>query len=219
MRPALRPWGIATVAVVLAVGFATTMRLPLPFVGFAAVAASAIAGTLTLSLTMLLPARWIWTDAERLRHAFAQRHKMSEQRSGNVLDAMTSAHARAENLRTNAALFAAPLAERAKEMADRLEDVARDLFYDPDTLSVHREALIRSELIEEAVLNHAVLRKRQRGQMNAPQVAQSRERVDAALTALQAAFDQNENRLADRLVQQVELSSETAETLLRRRNS
>lgn len=213
------PWVVATIVAVLAVIFGIFMRLPLPFDGFAAVAAALIAGTLTLSLTMMAPAGWIWTDAERLRHAFAQRHKMSELRSENVLDAMTSAHARADRLRNGAALFAAPLDRRTRDMADRLDDIARDLFYHPDALDVHRQALVRSELIEEAVLSHASLRKRGQDDINAPQIAQSRDRVDAALSALEDAFDHNENRLADRLVRQVDVSSATAEMLLKRRSA
>lgn len=212
------PWLVAVIAAVLSASFAIFLRLPLPFDGFAAVAAAVIACALTLSLTMMAPAGWIWTDAERLRHAFAQRHNMSELRSENVIDAMTSAHARADQLRKSAAMFAAPLDQRTKEMAERLEDIARDLFYHPDALSVHRQALVRSELIEEAVLSHASLRKRGHDDVNAPQIAQSRHRIDAALTSLEDAFNHNENRLADRLVQQVEISSATAEMLLKRRN-
>lgn len=217
MRPAVFTWLVAAGAAVLAAGFALTMRLPLPFDGFAALVAAVGAGTLTLSLTLLAPAGRIWTDAERLSHAFAQRHKMSTQRSALVLDAITAGHGRADQLRRNAALFAPPLEQRTREIADRLDEVARDLFYHPDALSVHREALVRSALIEEAVLGHAKLRGRGKTDVNAPQVAQSRARVDAALTALEQAFDQNESRLADRLVQQVELSSATAEMLLKRR--
>lgn len=219
MKPALFPWLVAVIVTVSAAGFALIARLPLPFDGFAAVAAALMAGMSTLSLTMMAPARWIWTDAERLRHAFAQRHNMSELRSENVLDAITAAHARADQFRNGAALFAAPLDQRTKEMADRLDDIARDLFYHPDALSVHRQALVRSELIEEAVLGHASLRKRGQSDVNAPQIAQSKDRVDAALISLEDAFDHNENRLADRLVQQVEISSATAEMLLKRRNA
>lgn len=219
MKPALFSWLVATVVAVLAASFAIVLRLPLAFDGFAAVAAALIAGALTLSLTMMAPAGWIWTDAERLRHAFAQRHNMSELRSENVLDAITAAHARADQLRKGAALFATPLDQRTQEIADRLEDIARDLFYHPDALSVHRQALVRSELIEEAVLGHASLRKRGQDDVNAPQIAQSRDRVDAALTSIEEAFDHNENRLADRLVQQVEISSATAEMLLKRHNA
>ena len=217
MKPAVFPWVIMAVVVVATTTFALIIRLPLPFDGFAAVVAAVLAGGLTLSLGLLAPAHWIWTDTERLRHAFGIRHGLSALRSGNVLSAITTAHARASVMRQAAAFFAPPLDARANTVADRMDAIAREIFYEPEALSVHRESLIRSELIEEAVLTHANLRRRGETDANAAQVVQSREKLDAALDALEDAFDNNESRLADRLLQQVDVSSATAEMLLRRR--
>lgn len=218
MKPSVLPWAALIVSVILAVGFALLVRLPLPFDGFATATAAVLAFGLTLVLGMLAPAHWIWTDAERLRHAFGLRHGLSDLRSGNVLSAITTAHGRADALRRAAANFQPPLDARTRAVADRMDAVARELFYDPDALSVHRESLIRTELIEEAVITHASLRLRGQSDINATQIAESRAKVDTALAALEEAFDRNENRLADQLLHKVDISSATAEMLLRRRS-
>ena len=94
-----------------------------------------------------------------------------------------------------------------------LDAAAREIFYDPDALSVHRANLIRAELIEDSVTAHAALRKRNQGVVD-DQIAQSREKVAAALTSLEGAFDAAEERAANILLTQVDVASSTAETLL-----
>lgn len=216
MKPTVFPWAIGAFAVILATAFALLVRLPLPFEGLAALVAAVLALGGTLTFGMLAPARWLWTDAERLRHAFGLRHGLSDLRSGNVLTAITTAHGRADVLRQAAAHFQPPLDERTRQVADRIDGIAHELFYAPEALSVYRETLIRAELVEESVTTHAKMRKRGHEDTNALQIADSRAKVDAAVTALYAAFDSNENHLADQLLHKVDVSSATAEMLLRR---
>ena len=213
------PWLVVIPAVVIAVVFVFVLRLPLPFDGFAAAAAAALAMILTLAFGLALPARLLWSDAERLAHAFSQRHAVSDASARVALDAITRAHDRAALLRGASGKFAEPLRARALELADRLDGAAREIFYDPDTLGVHRKTLVRSELIEEAVSAHATLRDRGESDANSAQIAESRARLGAALDALDDAFDASETRVADKLLAQVEVASATAETLLARRTA
>jgi hypothetical protein len=208
---------VAGLSVAAAIGFAFLVRLPLPFDGFAAVVAAGLAGGLTLALGLLAPASWIWTDTERLRHAFRVMHNISDIRTNLVLEAITLAHRRAQAMRSAASSFSEPLKTRTLTLADRMDAIAHEIFYDPKALSVHRESLIRSELIEDAVVTHSSLRRRSKAESNAEQIAESRVKITAALDALEAAFDKNEARMADKLLQQVDVSSATAELLLRRR--
>lgn len=217
MTPSLWPWLVAVLAGAAAAGFAFLVRLPLPFDGFAAVVAACLGLGLTLSVGMLAPSRWIWTDAERLRHAFAIRHGLSDARSTHVLSAITTAHGRASALRRAAVHFKPPLDQNTRQVADRIDEIARELFYAPDALSVYRESLIRTELVEEAVTTHAKMRQRGKDDTNATQIAESRIKVDTALKALDAAFGRNEGQLANQLLHKVDVSSATAEMLLQRR--
>ena len=209
------PWLVAIAAAVIAAGFALLVRLPLPFDGFAIVAAAGLALLLTLAFGLALPARLLWSDAERLAHAFSQRHGLSDASAKVALDAITRAHGRAALLRGASARFAEPLQARARELADRLDGAAREIFYDPDTLSVHRKTLVRSELIEDAVEAHATLRGRAETDANRAQMAESRAKLTAALDALDEAFDASEARVADKLLAQVDVASATAEALWR----
>ena len=210
---------MAVPAIAIAVVFALLVRLPLPFDGFAIVAAAGLAALLTIAFGLALPARFLWSDAERLAHAFSQRHSISDAGARVALDAITRAHDRAALLRGASDRFAEPLKARSQQLADRLDEAAREIFYDPDTLAIHRKTLVRSELIEDAVAAHATLRGRAESEANSAQVEESRAKVGAALDALEVAFDASEAQVADRLLAQVEVASATAETLLARRGA
>ncbi|MEM9756715.1 MAG: hypothetical protein AAF914_12010, partial [Pseudomonadota bacterium] len=160
------------------------------------------------------PLSWLWTEAERLRNAFSRRHGLSDTRSGLALAAITQAHHRADLLRDASVNFVDDLRAKAEGLADRLDAAAREIFYAPDALALHRKTLVRAELIEDAVAGHAALRARGESAANAAQMAESRARVSDALDALEAAFDGAETRAADSLLANVEIASATAEALL-----
>lgn len=208
------PWLLAGVAAIGATAFALLVPLPLPFDGFAVLVAAALAFLTTVALGLLLPARLLWTDTERLTHAFRTRHNVSEARAGDALDAITTAHRRASALRQASTDFTDALRAKTERAADLLDGVARDIFYDPSTLPTYRANLVRADLIEEAVNEHAALRGRRASDATKTQLDASRGHVAAALDALEDAFDAAEERLANRALTRVTVSSETAETLL-----
>ncbi len=214
MNPRLVPWIAAGVTSVAAVIFAMTVRLPLPFEGFAALVAGVLAMMLTFALPLFLPPAWLWTDSERLSHAFEERHNLSGVRASSALEAIASAHRRASVIRNSAPKFQSPLKEQAYRAADLMDSAAREIFYDPGTFNMHRSNLIRAELVEDAVLTHARLRDRGERNETGPQVQASRQAVVAALTSLEEAFAQAESRVADQLLTQVHTASTTAELLL-----
>lgn len=213
------PFIIAFLAACAAVTFALTARLPLPFEGFAALSAGVLAFLLTLTTTLFLPKTYIWTDTERLHHAFSERHGLTDARAQNALLAITSAHDRAAILRKCALRFRPDLKKETEMAADILDRAARDVFYDPSALTVHRANLIRAELVEDAVRAHAKLRDRAETGVIDSQIETSRNHVFEALSSMKEAFDLAENRLANQLLTEVDVASATAETLLRPRGS
>ena len=213
MRASVPLWCAGLVAAAASAGFAWTMRLPLPFPGFAALAAAGLAFVGTLSLVAWMPRHWVWTEAERLRQAFQARHGISDDRAENALDAITKAHARADVLRRAADAMREDVAERVGALADRLDAAAREIFYAPDRQRDLRAVLIRSELIEDAARAHAALRQRKQEEIE----ASSRQKLLAAVEALDAAFDQTELLAARGLLAEVEVASDVAETVLKPR--
>ena len=207
------PLLVAIATALVATVFVIALRMPAPFPGASIAFAAALAFGATLAILMAAPARALWSDTERLSHAFGLRHNMSDNRSALVLHAIATAHSRADAMRDAAKDFAEELGTRTNAMADRIDGIAKKVFYQPDALSGHRAALIRSELIEEALTTHAELR---RGTAEGPQVDESRAKIHAALDALDAAFDEAEAREADKLLTQVDTASATAELLLNR---
>ncbi len=215
MNARISLWFAGILACAASATFAWFIRLPLPFEGFAAVAAAALAGLGTMSILAWMPSRWVWSDAEILRHAFQARHGISDYAAGSALDAITVAHQRANALRKSAEATRADVAEQVAGVADRLDAAAREIFYEPDRHRALRSVLIRSELIDDAARAHAALRQRKQ---DATEQA-SREKLIAALGALDAAFDQTDLLAARGLLHEVEAASEVAETLLTPRRS
>lgn len=196
-----------------AVVFALLTRLPLPFDGFAALVASGLAFLGTLALTAWMPASWLWTERERLTLAFGDRHGISGGSASVALEAIASAHERATALRQASQVMRDDMAEKVGGLADRMDAAAREIFYVPDRVRDLRSVLVRSELIEDAARAHAALRKR--GHKDTEDA--SRAKLHAALDALDAAFDQTDLLAARGLLQEVEVASEVAETLLKPR--
>ena len=205
----------ALIACGASIVFSWITRLPLPFDGFAVLAAALLAGLGTLCIVAWLPAKWVWSDVERLRHAFQARHGISEYAAGSALETITTVHQRAIELRTAATKMRSDVAEKVNTTADRLDAAAHEIFYEPDRHRALRAVLIRSELIEDAARAHSALRKRDQDETE--QV--SREKLIAALSALDAAFDQSDLQVARGLLHEVEAASDVAETLLKPRRT
>ena len=205
----------ALLAALASAAFAWLVRLPLPFPGFAAVAAAGLAALATLTLVSWMPPSWVWTEEERLRHAFRARHGMSDEAAGSALETITRTHRRAGALRAAARAMRDDVADRVNAVADRMDAAAREIFYVPERQRDLRAVLIRSELIEDAAGAHAALRRRNHvGTEDA-----SRQKLLAAVQALDAAFDQTDLLAARGLLAEVEAASEVAETVLKPRRT
>ena len=215
MNPRLSLWGAALTAIALSVWFAWAVRLPLPFEGFAAVAAASLAFLGTLTLIAWMPRGWVWTEAEQLRQAFQARHGVSDYAAGSALEAITSAHDRASALRDAASVMRDDVGEKVVAVADRMDAAAREIFYEPERHRDLRAVLIRSELIEDAAEAHAALRRRKHAETEDA----SRQKLIAAVDALDAAFDQTELLAARGLLAEVEAASDVAETVLKPRRT
>lgn len=215
MSPVKTLWATGFVAACLAAGFAWFARLPLPFSGFAALAAAALAFLGTLALVAWAPPRWVWSDAEWLRHAFQARHGVSDFAAGSALDAITTTHQRAGTLRRAASAMRDDIAAQVEALSDRLDASAREIFYTPERHRDLRAVLIRSELIEDAANAHARLRQRN----HTATEDQSRQKLVAAIDAMNAAFDQTDFLAARGLLAEVEVASDVAEAVLKPRRN
>lgn len=215
MNPWLAPLATGGLAAVAAVIFGLGFRLPLPFPGFAAIAAAALAGLGTLAIVAWLPRSWLWTEDERLRFAFQARHGLSGEAAQGALVAITVAHQRAARLRRAGQAMRDDMAQEIRALADRLDAAAREIFYVPDRRRSLSRVLSRSELIEDAALAHAALR----GRNQAATENTSREKLRSAVAALDAAFDETELLAARGLLQEVSVASDVAESLLTPRHA
>lgn len=209
------PWIAAGVGLAVGLLVPLLVRLPLPFPGFSAVVAAFLALLVTFALLFAMPQRWLHTDDALLAHAFQARHGVSAQGANNALEAIQRAHRIASSLRSLSGNFIEALRAKAENAADLLDDAARKIFYEPRTLRQLQPALVRSEMIEELVQDHAKLRAMLDEKASGEETAQaSRERVGAALDALDTAMRSIDQAEADRILQRVEASSATAERLL-----
>lgn len=210
MSPRASLWLAGGLAAGVATYFAYTTRLPLPFPGFSVLAAAGLAGLGTLALLAWMPRTWVFSDAELLRQDFQALHGLTETSAEVALDAITTAHGRADSLRRAAGAMRDDIAEQVRDLADKLDGAAREIFYVPRRGRDLGTVLVRSRLIEDAAVAHAALRKRKHG----PTEDASREKLVAALEALEAAFEQTDLKVARGLLQDVEIASSVAERVL-----
>lgn len=213
MSPSFALWVSGLLAALFGAAFAWVVRLPLPFDGFATLVAAGLAFWATLTLVAWMPGRWVWTEGELLRHAFQARHSVSDYAADSALAAITTAHSRANTLRGAASAMREDVADRVYSVADRFDFAAREIFYAPQRHRDLRAVLIRSELIEDAATAHAKLRERNHSETEDV----SRQKLIAAVDALEAAFDQTDLLAARGLLAEVEAASEVAETVLKPR--
>ncbi len=219
MTPTRSPYVAALIAAVLAVLVVTLLRLPAPFPGASLVFAGLLAVLFTLTLVAWFPVHWIWSDQERLTHAFKVRHGVGVATAESALSAITQSHARATLLRRAADGFQDDVRARTERAADRLDAAAREVFYDPARLSALRPLILRSELIEDAALSHRALRSRSKKAETDASVAASREKLTRGLDAMEAAFEASDLSAKRGLLEKVEVASGVAETLLKPRKS
>lgn len=213
MTPRLCFWLAGALAALAAAAFALLLRLPLPFDGFAALAAAGLAGFGTVSILAWAPRAWLWSEAELLQMAFRARHGLTGEAASMALNAITTAHRRATGLRQAAEVMRDDMAGQVGAVADRLDGAAHEIFYAPERRRALSKVLGQSELIEEAALAHAALRRRKHDETEEA----SRQKLRAAVAALDAAFDQTELMAARGLLHEVQVASEVAETLLKPR--
>ena len=209
------PWRalLAVLAATTTAGLAAAAALPLPrlFPGSDAVLWGVLAGLLALGLAMMLPDRHLHSPHARLLHAFRTRHGVGQGRAEHALETASEVHERADRLRAAAADLEPEAARRATAIADRLDGLARAVFYDPARLSAVQPVASRSELVVEAAEGVARLAREAGGDMATPRAADD---LAAALDALAAAFDDLDRRRALGVAQDVSVASQTAELLL-----
>lgn len=210
MTPRFSNFLAGALAAAAAAAFAWFLRLPLPFPGFAALCAAGLAFLGTIAIVCWMPRNWVWTDAERLRLAFQARHRLSEDVAGLALETIATAHQRAQNLRVSATAMRPDTAQKVVGIADRLDTAAREIFYMPERQRSLRKVLVRSALIEEAAEAHAALRRRKQ----AASEQSARDSLLAAISALEAAFEETDLLAARGLLHKVEIASDVAERLL-----
>jgi hypothetical protein len=207
---------VLALAVVLVAGlaFLTFVRLPLWFPGSHIAVAIVLGFGGALGTLMILPARWLHSEAALLRHAFDQLHGAQSGRYATALSTVIDTHDRARRVRRIAPGTQDDISALLLKTADRFDDLAKSLFYAPQELPKVQTVLSRSELVVEAIESHGALRARAGNE--GKDVEASRAHLRSSIESLHAALDTVEARAITSLLEQVEVASSTAETLLRR---
>ncbi len=192
--------------------YADLVRLPHLFPYSDVAIPALMAGGLAIAINMMLPDRAFYTPEQILRHAFKQRHEISNDRAEVVLEAINDIRKRNNRLEKSKANLAEKVQAEVSETEKALEEVAKVLFYDPSKLPQYQATLVRSESVVEAVELQSKIRK---SKASEEEIASSRERTVVALESLQEALNKKERDRAQALLSQVEVVSEVAETLLK----
>lgn len=218
MSEGLRFWlglGPAMVSGLAVAGFAVSVPLPNLSAAPDAMVLGVAGAAMALGLGYLIPERWLHSESARLSHAFKSHHGVSDDRAEVALRAVQSAHAAAMRLRRADNGFQDGLAKSAAEAADRLDEVARLVFYKPDELPKYQALVIRADSVIGAVEDHAKVRSRA---VDEAEVAASREMAQSGLQSLHGALDASRQKEVAAILDRIEVNVATAETLLRPRS-
>lgn len=210
MRGLLLPAMPALLAALAVAAFGLSVPLPHLFAYSDTVILGLGAMLLALGLAMMLPDRWLFTPAERLRHAFMQRHAVSSDAAQNTLSLIVRAQGQARQLRRADNGFVPELKARVDHTADSLEGIARLIFDDPSEGRRNLALINRADLLVEAVENHSALR---RDKSNEAQIASARTSVSAALDAFAGAISAADERRIEAQIQKIDTASDVADTL------
>ena len=200
---------------VAGLAYLTFVRLPIWFPYSQVVVAFVLGLLLSLGLLTLLPANKLHSDATLLRHGFDQLHGAHSGGYATALATVIETHERARRVRAIAPGTQDEIKTLLMETADRFDALAKSLFYAPQELPRVQTVLSRSELVVEAIEGHGALRARA-GDGNDQDVEASRAHLRSSIQSLHSALDSVEARAITSLLEQVEVASSTAETLLRR---
>ncbi len=151
----------ALLTAVLAVGLVYVAVVPIPaWFPFAHVLLPAgVALMLALGLLAMMPARWLFSEAFLLRHAFNQMHGAGSGRYSTALATVIATHDKASRIRRIAPATQPDIRALLNGTADRFDQIARSLFYQPQELPRIQAVLSRAELVVEAIETHGDLRR------------------------------------------------------------
>lgn len=206
-------WWLPAALAVVAVSLAA-FWLPLPSL-FPYSDAAILGGAalfLALGLGLMLPDGWLHSETARLAHAFKEYHGVSGDRAEVALGAVQKAHDAATRLRVANNGFQADLAKDVAASADRLDDVARVVFYRPDVLPKYQALIIRAESVIEAIEDHAKVREKA---VSESEIETSRGLVRDGLASLSGALDASQQKDVATILNRIEASVATADVLLR----
>ncbi len=207
-------WAPALLAALAVAGASWGLTLPPMFPFSDAVILGAATFGIAVGLGFMIPESWLYSDAQRLSHAFTQHHGVSGDRADVALKAVAVSHQAAERLRAADNGFRDDLRAGVVAAADRLDDVARLIFYKPDELPKYQALIIRAESVIDAIEDHAKVRDRA---VDDAEVDTSRDLARSGLNSLLEALDASQQREVGAILGRIEANVATAEILLRPR--
>ena len=210
----IAPLAVPAIAAALVALAATQMRLPWYFPYSDAVIFGLATALLAIAGLMMLPDRALHDEDTRLRHAFSELHGIGAGRAESALRSVYAARHHAQRLETASQGFIPELETRVIETAHRLTDLAKLIFYRPDTVDRHRALIVRAESVVDAVETHAKLRRKTQ---DAAVIAEARQQVTTALDSLSSGLEASDAREIAALLSQIDVSVGVAESLLTHR--
>ncbi|MBM7067992.1 hypothetical protein [Actibacterium sp. 188UL27-1] len=210
IRSVVLPALLPVLAAVAVAAFGLLVPLPHLFAYSDTVILGVGAMLLALGLAMMLPETWLFTPAERLRHAFVQRHAVTPDTAETALSLIARAQRQGHLLRHADNGFVPELKARVDHTADSLDGIARLIFDEPSEGRRNLALINRADLLVEAVQNHSALR---RDKSNEAQIASARTSVSAALDAFAGAISAADERRIEAQIQKIDTASDVADTL------
>lgn len=194
-----------------AIAYGALFRLPHFFPYSDVVILASLGGILSILPDMVFPDSLLHDPQVRLRHAFVQRHKVSQDRAEIALKAIERIQNHCDRLNAARENLSSELDEQIQNLTANLQDIAKLLFYEPQHLPTYQKVIIRSESAVEVAEGQSRLRKTKASEA---EIVLYRAKVADSLNALQSALDHTEQRRINTILSDIDVSSSIAETLL-----
>lgn len=215
IRSAIRRLGapllVGFLAVVAVSLLGETLRLPRFFPWSDAAIAGGAAAALALGLAMLLPHRWLATPVERLQDVLMSYPGMSASLARATLSRAMKAHGQADLLRAADNGFHDALAGQVRDMAGRLDAIARLILTQPGRARDYGVIIVRADLAVEAVAKHARLRASSGA--DAARIETARGLVGETLANLAEVIDATEQTRVDAQLDSLGITTDVADDL------
>lgn len=166
------------------------------------------------ALLLALPDQMLWTPGERAAQSLFDRYGRRTAQVLRAAELAAKAADRADMLEETAQGFKPELRDQVRSAAAALRNMAGDIESDPAAATGLNTLVARSEMVVEATLNHAKIRRTTRGGDQCNVISTAREDLATVCGSFMAAVEAHTDHTLARLANDLASTAHVADALM-----